>query len=595
MASLTPAQRDILVKTILGEARGEGVEGMEAVAHTIQNRANSGRYPSDPAAVARQPYQYSTWNRGEGGNNPGQFRPGTSQYESAAQVIDRVFGGQSNDPTNGALFYHTPAVNPGWAREVNRYGTTQLGNHIFYNGRPVPPRDIPNQVATALDVRRRVEPSTPSSMSPQLAAQRQLTAQLQGGQRTAPSQAFMGSFVPPSPQANARNAVAQALSGGQASKPTDSFYQGIYPQQQRPNLTRPGQVTQSVQGAQSRQDPALQQALQQSIARSQRTPMSTAPISYAGQERVERPVSIQTIATVPTRPQVSGAVSYAGQERNPPAQRSGVGNPPTTRVVPSVSVAAAAPRQATAAEVAAVPYSKGQTVQVMLPALAPTPTVARASTAPTQPALKPVGQNRPSPLQEQRAEQAAQRSQTPSRAVVQPNASQVKNNTGFRVPNLATQPTTVPKDQSRLTTPPVTVAGAGTPVPVPRLNVAMPTPSSQRPAPLIAQAVRSAGMPTPVNLRPVAAPVTAVARPAPLMAASIQAARPALNVVVNGSNTIQPAVAPSNPYAAYGVTNVNNHNAAQLAALAAGRSTYTGSDGGLQPTRAMNGRPVNTY
>src|SRR5688572_30699252 len=130
---LTPYQKDILVKTILSEARGEGVDGMAAVAHVIANRTNSGQFASDPAAVALQPNQFSGWNTGEGGNNPSQFKPGTRQYDQALQVIDRVFSGQSPDPTNGALYYHTPAVNPSWSGAVNRYGTNQIGNHIFYN------------------------------------------------------------------------------------------------------------------------------------------------------------------------------------------------------------------------------------------------------------------------------------------------------------------------------------------------------------------------------------------------------------------------------------------------------------------------------
>lgn len=41
--------------------------------------------------------------------------------------------------------------------------------------------------------------------------------------------------------------------------------------------------------------------------------------------------------------------------------------------------------------------------------------------------------------------------------------------------------------------------------------------------------------------------------------------------------------------------NPSNHSQAQLDAVAAGRSYYTGSDGGMQPTHAMNGRLRNTY
>jgi hypothetical protein len=239
MAELTPYQRDILVRTVLGEARGEGVRGMEAVAHVIANRAGSGRYPGDPAAVALQPSQFSVWNQGEGRGKTDYDRD-SREYKTAAEAIDRVFSGQSQDPTNGALFYHTPQVNPSWSREVNRYGTTQLGNHIFYNGNPVPPRDIPNTVASRLDTQpRRVEPSMPTPLPPMLAAQRNLQP---------------------------------------VSTDTSAIYSGIFPQR---DLTQAGEINRSVQNAQSGQNAALAAALQSRV----QTPSPPRPMTYAGQER----------------------------------------------------------------------------------------------------------------------------------------------------------------------------------------------------------------------------------------------------------------------------------------------------------------------
>ena len=41
--------------------------------------------------------------------------------------------------------------------------------------------------------------------------------------------------------------------------------------------------------------------------------------------------------------------------------------------------------------------------------------------------------------------------------------------------------------------------------------------------------------------------------------------------------------------------NPNNHSPAQLAAMQEGRSYFTGSDNGVQPVRAMNGKLVNNY
>lgn len=207
--TLTPEQLDVLTRTVLGEARGEGNDGMAAVAQVIRNRSLSGQYPSDPRDVALQPYQFSTWNRGEGGNNPQQFSRNSNEYQNAAQIVQQVFGGNQSDPTNGALFYHTPAVNPSWSGSVNQYGTTQLGNHIFYNGRPVPPAEIPNVVASELDVQPRVAP-IPQTIGPIATAQRNRV--------TPATPAWIDIYKPPqeAPMNTAANAAARraALSIG---------------------------------------------------------------------------------------------------------------------------------------------------------------------------------------------------------------------------------------------------------------------------------------------------------------------------------------------------------------------------------------------
>lgn len=169
MATLSDYQRDILARTILGEARGEGASGMAAVAQTILNRSRSGRFPDDPAKVALQDNQFSVWNNGAGSGKTNYDRSST-EYQNALQIVDAVASGSIPDQTNGALYYHNPSVSPAWANGVNQYGTTRIGNHIFYNGAPTPPRDIPNVVGTQLDVTRpRIAP-TPASVEDRVTA-----------------------------------------------------------------------------------------------------------------------------------------------------------------------------------------------------------------------------------------------------------------------------------------------------------------------------------------------------------------------------------------------------------------------------------------
>jgi len=54
----------IVALTILGEARGEGKRGMEAVGCVIQKRMDERNLT--PAQVCRQPWQFSVWNAGKG-------------------------------------------------------------------------------------------------------------------------------------------------------------------------------------------------------------------------------------------------------------------------------------------------------------------------------------------------------------------------------------------------------------------------------------------------------------------------------------------------------------------------------------------------
>lgn len=507
MASLTPQQRDVLVKTILGEARGEGEEGMAAVAHVIANRAGSGRYPGDPAAVALQDRQFSTWNRGEGGNNPNQFRPGTQQYDTAAQIIDRVFSGQSQDPTNGALFYHTPAVNPNWAGEVNRYGTTKLGNHIFYNGRPVPPRDIPNagQVASQLDVRRPAVTGSPTPMPASMAAQRNLTGQ---------------------------------LSQDQTTRPAAGFYNGIFPQPSSQGLPSSASINNTVRNTQAGQMPLLANSLEKyAQQQSERVPysqgqtvatISTRPTAQTttrtqqrednGQSRPQTPPPSYsqgtTIATVPTRP----ALQQAAAPRMTPAQQradNGQARPAATRAVPSSVV-----NQSVARAQAATSPALQVALANRVAAAAPAPVVAPRMTAAQQ--REDNGQTRPV-----RA------------AVPGPNAP--------------------PKDETRLTPQgPLPIAA---PVARPATAPIMVTAARPAPAP-----VPVTGFPTPVSQRPLAP-----AQPPrmPIMAARPIApvAQQPLRVVVQAQQP-QPVVPAPNRYIVNGKA-VQNGVSSALAGTAA--------------------------
>lgn len=138
---MTEEELRVLAWTLLGEAAGEGAPGMEAVAHVIRNRALSGRYPSNPAAVALQNngsgyYQFSTWNPpAQGGNLPrSRYNPSTSIFNEALSIVQKVFGPiPGKDPTQGATHYyaHNTMSAPYWWSNEAKHGEKRIGNHTY--------------------------------------------------------------------------------------------------------------------------------------------------------------------------------------------------------------------------------------------------------------------------------------------------------------------------------------------------------------------------------------------------------------------------------------------------------------------------------
>ena len=88
MAEPTALELETLTYTILGETRGEGVDGMSMVANVIRNRAESGLYSSSPYEVALEPSQFSTHNSGKGGNQTStraEVPVGSALYKQAEE------------------------------------------------------------------------------------------------------------------------------------------------------------------------------------------------------------------------------------------------------------------------------------------------------------------------------------------------------------------------------------------------------------------------------------------------------------------------------------------------------------------------------
>jgi len=160
---ITKEDKDLWVKTILGEASGEDFAGQLAVAHVIKNRMEDGRFfrtwsPEENAmgewngqtikgvvtATSSKGYgQFSTWNSvKKGGNNPNRFKPTSKAYKQAARIVDGIMYGDPRfvDNTNNAVYYLNKNAVPQeslndsdywYNKEVAKHGELKIGKHTF--------------------------------------------------------------------------------------------------------------------------------------------------------------------------------------------------------------------------------------------------------------------------------------------------------------------------------------------------------------------------------------------------------------------------------------------------------------------------------
>ena len=128
---------DIMAKTLFGEARGEGLPGIEAVASVIMNRLKIALQKGDYwwgkniHEICLKPFQFSCWNPKD--PNFEKIKKVTKDspvFQMCKRVAERAMTGFLKDPTNGATHYHTKQSHPAWARHL--VPVEELGNHIFY-------------------------------------------------------------------------------------------------------------------------------------------------------------------------------------------------------------------------------------------------------------------------------------------------------------------------------------------------------------------------------------------------------------------------------------------------------------------------------
>ncbi len=125
---------DCLTQAVYYEARGEGTDGMRAVAQVILNRVRHPAYPKSICGVVYQgasqriSCQFSFVCNGAMGA-PVE----TSAWRRAKKVSEAALAGYVMPSVGTSTSFHTTGVKPGWSGTMEK--VAQIGTHIFYQFR----------------------------------------------------------------------------------------------------------------------------------------------------------------------------------------------------------------------------------------------------------------------------------------------------------------------------------------------------------------------------------------------------------------------------------------------------------------------------
>ncbi len=129
---------DVLARTLWGEARGEGEQGMAAVANVILNREKIARakgkfwWGNNIIQICQKPYQFSCWNRSDPNFKKLQAVDKSDLYfATALRIANRALAGVLEDITLGATHYHASSITPYWAK--GKEPIVVIGSHKFYD------------------------------------------------------------------------------------------------------------------------------------------------------------------------------------------------------------------------------------------------------------------------------------------------------------------------------------------------------------------------------------------------------------------------------------------------------------------------------
>lgn len=103
---------------------GNSAQGKRAVAHVVVNRARDPRFPGSVCGVVRDGCQFSYRCERK------SLALSDAERRAAARRAAEAALAGAEDPTGGALFFHSARVAPGWFKTRRRVG--EFGGNVFY-------------------------------------------------------------------------------------------------------------------------------------------------------------------------------------------------------------------------------------------------------------------------------------------------------------------------------------------------------------------------------------------------------------------------------------------------------------------------------
>lgn len=133
-------ERDLLIRTVIGESRGEPLEGQAAVAHVILNRALQGKFGGSTIRdVVMAPKQFEPWSTRK--DELMAISPDSKVYQETGALVDSILAGKVPDVTGGATHFANEEIVrqrrggsvPKWMEKMAP-SAQRIGRHTFYGG-----------------------------------------------------------------------------------------------------------------------------------------------------------------------------------------------------------------------------------------------------------------------------------------------------------------------------------------------------------------------------------------------------------------------------------------------------------------------------